>query len=184
MEYRQELKKCLDLLKKDSIIIFKTDTIYGFHSLAKRDLAKKINKLKKSDEDKPLIELYTKELLKEMNLDDRILNLWPSPLTIIININTEGKAIRCPGKKFIIDLINSLKEPIYSTSVNYSSLEPLNDINKIKELFLSKVDYILEDKEESEENLKSSTIIDLREKPYKIIRGEDSNLPSWIKENL
>lgn len=172
-----------NILKKGQIVIIPTDTIYGFSGIVdfqnqyfQTDY--KINAIKKSKEDKPLICLIEKPqdvFLYAENIPEKIINLWPNSLTVITDvkkncpIKTQHKkiAFRCPNNKWLQNVIKKVEQPIFSTSVNMSGLKELKQIKDIIKKFQNNVDLIVND---GDIQASPSTIIEINNDNINVIR--------------
>lgn len=174
-----------DILKKGGIVILPTDTVYGFSGLVdSTDFFQKtdevINLIKKSPENKPLIQLISKpEDIKKYTDEEipiEILKKWPGALTIIVKIKQNAPkyeelpsvAFRCPGDEWLRNLIEECESPIFSTSVNRSGNPVLDEISAIKNEFSKEVDLIIDDGDKK--NALPSTLISLENGKIKILR--------------
>jgi L-threonylcarbamoyladenylate synthase len=166
------LIKIIEELKKDKIIIMPSDTIYGFLSLPSQE--KKLRKIKKRDKKSFLFLISNFNQLNKLNVNieknEHILKkYWPGPITFILKQNDDNTiGIRMPDWDILHRIINKIGYPLISTSVNYSGLPSFNEKDIIIKEFLNKVDLIIIDKN-FKQNI-SSTIVDLSNKPYKILR--------------
>jgi len=80
-------------------------------------------------------------------------------------------AFRIPNNKFCIKLLENIKMPLISTSVNYSGQEPLNSPDIIIQEFGKEVDAVFYSEKKS--YFIASTIIDLSsEKPLLVREGK------------
>ncbi|MGE8205004.1 L-threonylcarbamoyladenylate synthase [Heyndrickxia sp. NPDC080065] len=134
-----QLDEAANLLKKNEVVAFPTETVYGLGANAKSDLAvAKIYEAKGRPSDNPLIvhiaELNQLEELvtfvpEKANL--LINRFWPGPLTIILNREpnilsekvTPGMdtvAIRMPDHPIALELIRKAQLPIAAPSANRS----------------------------------------------------------------
>ena len=164
--------------------IYPTDTIYGVGGNPfNKTAVDKINKLKSRTEKKQFILLINnvETLLNYVELEDKLhldfLNkIWPAPVSVILKLNNKtsrklnGKtaAFRIPGNIFCKDLLNQLKAPLISTSVNKSNQKPLNNLSKIKDEFESEVKAIFYTK--SKLSSAASTLIKLTGKNPVLLR--------------
>lgn len=179
-----------ELLKKDikgKVICFPTDTVYGVGALINDDEAiKKIYYLKHRDISKPLavltgtdnIDMYVKEI--DEYAKELMKKYWPGALTIIFeksdvisNLITSNKntvGLRMPNSKIALEILKKFGL-MATTSVNISGSKPLNNVEEIIKNFSNEIDYLVIDMENTS-NV-SSTVIDVSNKPYKIIRQGD-----------
>jgi len=158
------LDKTVECLKKGGVVILPTDTVYGFSGIVdlksneksfKTDY--KIRAIKGRSETKPLIQLIAKPEDLYIYTDDiipeSIMEKWPGALTIIVNCRKTNPlkyemstvAFRCPGDKWLRDVIEAIKAPVYSTSVNRSGLSVIDEVKNIEEEFGKEVDLIVDD---------------------------------------
>lgn len=174
-----------NVLKKGGIVILPTDTVYGFSGLVDssnffQQTDDIINLIKKSPENKPLIQLIAKpEDIKKYTdekIPENILKKWPGALTVIVKIKTNAPkyenlpsvAFRCPGDEWLRNLIEECESPIYSTSVNRSGNPVLDEISAIQNEFSNEVDLIIDDGDKK--NALPSTLISLENGKIKILR--------------
>ncbi len=173
-------------LKKGGVVIFPTDTVYGFLADAQNKKAvDKIFKIKKRPKSKPL-SIFVKDIkvAKELAVVDEraakiFLKFWPGKYTFILkrkpNIKLYGVkrdtiAVRIPKYKFLNDLLNKINRPLVQTSVNFSRQEPLNNIKKIIENFKDEKRIGLIIDGDSLKKPKSSKIIDLSKNKIRTLR--------------
>lgn len=166
------IKNIVKTIKNGKIIIMPSDTIYGFLCLP--ELEEELRILKKRDE-KPFLYLISNfEDLNYFKIEykskiDLLKRNWPGPFTFLLkNIENNIYGFRLPDWEVLRKIINQIGSPLISTSVNYSGQAAMNDINEIKNEFNNKVDLIVDDCL-FKANIASS-IIDISEKTYKIIR--------------
>jgi L-threonylcarbamoyladenylate synthase len=158
-----------------TVFIYPTDTIYGFGANPfNEDAVKRIDAIKGRDEGKPYILLVdsvdtlTKyvDIKNEKHLDF-LLAIWPNPVSVVLNLNKKTQSIlkqntaafRVPHQRFCLKLLDQIKMPLISTSVNRSDMEPLTEISMIIDNFISEVDAIFYTEKRS--YFKASTLIDL-----------------------
>ncbi|NLL29379.1 MAG: threonylcarbamoyl-AMP synthase [Bacteroidales bacterium] len=188
-DYFNDIEQCVNVLKKQGLIIYPTDTIWGVGCDATSTVAvQKVYEIKKRDlaktfivllEDEAKISYYVEnvppiafDLMKQVN----------TPLTIIYPkarnlaphcIAPDGHvAIRIVRDPFCKELISKFGKPIVSTSANIageSAPKVFNDINKN---LLSAVDYIVNYRRSMVSNIRPSTIIRLKDEwNYEVIRS-------------
>jgi L-threonylcarbamoyladenylate synthase len=151
------VEKCSEYLKKGKILILPTDTVYGFSGIAEPlekntyNTDARIRAIKGRSEIKPFIQLiaqpqnifnYTNDKIPE-----KIFTVWPGALTVIVHdkSGTGTTAYRCPGDKWIREIIQRCGFPVYSTSVNRSGSPVLDTINEIRREFEKECDFIVSD---------------------------------------
>lgn len=179
---KDSAKIAADLLKQGKICILPTDTVYGFSGIVdlKNQISYKtddlIRKIKGRAENKALIQLIAKpsdlQLYTNDKIPQEILEKWPGPLTIIVNVKENSPlaqnfgtvAFRCPGDEWLRNIIEECKSPLFSTSVNRSGKEVLSEISKIKDEFSNEVSLIVDDGDKK--NALPSTIIRLEQDEF------------------
>lgn len=167
-----------------TVFIYPTDTIYGFGANPfNEDAVKRINTIKGRRDSKPYILLIDGidtlmkyvEIKSEKHLDF-LLAIWPNPVSVILNLNNKTRSIlnqdtaafRIPNHRFCLKLLQQIKMPLISTSVNRSDNEPLTEISLIKDTFSSEVDAIFYTDKKS--FITASTLIDLSDSNPVLLR--------------
>ena len=174
----------IEIYLQGGIFIYPTDTIYGVGGNPfNKTAVDKINKLKSRTEKKQFILLINnlETLLNYVELEDKLhqdfLNkIWPAPVSVILKLNNKtsrklnGKtaAFRIPGNRFCQDLLNQIKAPLISTSVNRNNKKPLTSHLKIKDEFESEIKAIFYTKNKLA--LAASTLINLTGKNPVLLR--------------
>ena len=163
---KESIKTVVEELKKGSVLVLPTDTVYGFsgivdinNSLPSFSTDEQIRHIKGRDENKPLIQLIGKasdiKNYTDIEIPESLLSKWPGPLTIIVPIKKDSPyknkenyptvAFRCPGDEWLREIINSCASPIFSTSVNRSGKPVLDTVEDIKHEFENEVSLIVDD---------------------------------------
>lgn len=182
------VERAVKNLENGDIIIYPTDTLYGFGVDATNTKAiEKLNKLKNRQTPLSIIVSSIQDIEKyglfKKQYKKMIKKIFPGPFTILIdslksdlsplvNPNSNYIGIRIPNYQFPIQIVELLGKPIITTSVNKNGEPSLNNIMDMKKIFPD-ID-IFEDKINL--SSKGSTIINLAEAPYKIIRYGDGIL--------
>lgn len=133
------------------VFVYPTDTIYGFGANPfNTDAVARISMIKQRDDSKRYIYLASdlETILKyvepaEEYHADFLLSIWPNPVTVILPVkkqyisvfNSDTIGFRIPNHTFCLKLLNSLKMPLISTSVNRSGETPLNEYSEILQEF-------------------------------------------------
>lgn len=150
---KKNLDTAVKALNLGKVIIFPTDTVYGFLALADNKKAvNKIYKIKNRPKSKPL-PIFIKDLKMARSLaeiserQEKILKkCWPGKYTFVLNKKNSKKtiALRIPKFNYLNDLLKRINKPLSQTSVNISGQESLrkvedikNNFNNYKILFLS-----------------------------------------------
>jgi tRNA threonylcarbamoyl adenosine modification protein (Sua5/YciO/YrdC/YwlC family) len=175
----RHLARIAELLQKDGVIAYPTDTLFGLGCLASRKRAvTRIAELKGRDGKKPMSLLCgDMAMLTRMtrHLDQptfRILrHCLPGPYTFLLAASKEvpnwleskGKAhpvvgLRIPDSTFCRELVKRLGEPIVTTSCNKSGEPPLQTAWEIEEELGHTLDLVVDCGFPSGE---PSTIVDL-----------------------
>ena len=176
-------QQALEVLKQGGVIICPSESCYGFTCDAKSKQAiKRIHKIKQEPEDKPLtIAAANLEQIKEFAIINKetekiIKDLMPCQLNLIVPekqpnkykfLSKKGISFRIPTDPTLFELAKELGAPVVTTSVNLHGQPSIYKLNKAKELFQDKVDYIL-GVGDLDKNTPTSTIYDTRTK--KILR--------------
>ena len=188
MSEKNSLKIASKLLLDGEIIIYSTDTLYGFGvDATNTDAIDKINIIKKRKQPYSIIvsslEMLKKYSIINMELENKFKNFFPGPYTVIlerkksnlsslVSLNLGTVGIRIPDNQFVLDIVKKINRPIITTSINTHGQPSLNDINEISRKY-NKINIFSDNiKRES----KGSTIIDFSSKPYKIIRQGDKSI--------
>jgi L-threonylcarbamoyladenylate synthase len=175
----------IDILSSGGTAIVPCDTIYGIVGISP-DTEERIRQIKRSSSSKHFIRLIgTTEQLKQFTdicIETELLSLWPGPLTLVVPTyhgNTIG--LRVPDDPYLQQLLSLIKKPLISTSVNRSGCDPLENIDTIIENFEKDVDLIVDGGDLK--NKQPSTVLDVTEKPYKILRNGSINIPASLLTN-
>ena len=177
----------VDTLNKGEIIAYPTDTLYGFGVDATNDESiTKLNQLKGRTQPLSIIianlsEIQKYAIISGKNLK-KISEYLPGPFTFLIKkrksilsdlvtYGSEFIGIRIPNHKFPLKLVERLKKPLITTSINKNGHTPLNKIEDIENNYPEIK--IFEDKNQNNISSNGSTIIMLDENNIKLIRQGD-----------
>lgn len=171
----------LDILRRDGVAIMPCDTIYGFIGKVPTTDSR-IREVKGRGETNPFLMLIgTTEQARELSiapLDERVLSLWPGPLTVVLGADDGTVAVRLPDDPFLTEIVRSLGSPIYSTSVNRSGSPPMWRVAEIVREFEREVDLVV-DAGDCPAG-KPSTVLDITRRPYRILRQGEYEVPPWL----
>ncbi len=135
----EQLQEAINLIRKDEIVAFPTETVYGLGGSAFSETAvRKIYKAKGRPSDNPMIvHISDLEMLSSIvniipeNIRKLCERFWPGPLTILFeksekipDIVTAGLntvAVRMPSHPIALALIKTLRIPIAAPSANLST---------------------------------------------------------------
>jgi len=156
----QAVRSAVNILKSGGVIIYPTDTLYGFGADATNDGAiDKINRIKDRSGPISVIAADERMAIKWMDVEGEQIDLVKPFLggaqTLIVPVkhnivstkiigknNTLG--IRIPYNKFCNEMSFQFGKPIISTSVNSTGKQPMNDPVQIQSEFRSEVDLLVD----------------------------------------
>ena len=184
---KRHIKLAAQKILEGDIIVYPTDTLYGFGvDATNSNSINKLNKLKKRNVPLSIIVSSIEMLEKYANFDicnkKIINNLLPGAFTLLLKskqsnlsnkicLNSNKIGIRIPKSTFILDVVNLINKPIVTTSVNINNSPSLNDVNEIS-LSFSKINIF---KGKVNKKSKGSTIIDFSLDKPQIVRIGDGN---------
>lgn len=188
MIFEEDIKNSLIALRKDGIILYPTDTIWGLGCDATNAAAvEKIFKIKSRSENKSLIILVDGEQMLERYVKDipeivfELTGVSDDPLTIIYpkgkNLapgvcSEDGSiGIRICHEEFCSELITRFRKPIVSTSANFSGKPSPSHFGAIANELVDSVDYVVKYRQEDHEKHSASPVIKIEQDgSFKIIR--------------
>ena len=149
------------VLNNGGVIVYPTDTLYGFGCDAKNESAiEKINTIKGRKAPMsvlaPNIEIAAKWMNTPKHDKNIVLEKLGGPTTIIIPVKVgitspsitgdkQTLGVRIPDHKFCQKLSEAYPNPITTTSVNRTRQEPLTNPENILSEFSREIDLIIED---------------------------------------
>ena len=176
-------------LENGGVIVYPTDTLYGFGvDATNTEAIQRLNRLKgrvkplsivlKSIDHMHDFVEFDREIKSEIN------KLFPGAYTVLLpskksNLSplvqngSPSIGVRIPDHFFPVQLVKLLGKPIITTSINRHGTAPLNDVTQV-EIDFPNVD-IFEDSNHTPS--KGSTIIDFSISPPGIIRNGDGPYP-------
>ena len=176
-------------LENGEVIVYPTDTLYGFGvDATNTEAIQRLNRLK--GRVKPLsIVLESLDHMHDFaefdgQNESEINTLFPGAYTVLlppkknalsplVQSGSLSIGIRIPDHFFPVELVRLLGKPIITTSINRHGTEPLNDVTQV-EIDFPNVD-IFEDSNHSPSI--GSTIIDYTASPPALIREGDGPYP-------
>ena len=175
----EEINKALSILRNGGTILYPTDTIWGIGCDATNEKAvEKVYGIKQRQESKSLIVLASDEGMLNRFIKDVPALAWDlmevsdTPLTIIYdaprglakNVVAEDGSVgvRLVKDDFCQQLIHKFGKPIVSTSANISGTPAPQCFDEISEEIKSKVDYIVNWRQDDISKTKASSIIKLK----------------------
>ena len=153
-------QRLIRYLKQGGVIAYPTESCYGLGCDPKNKYAvKKILRLKKRSRSKGFILISSKishlrAYMKDLSEIQKkeMMDKWPGPHTWLVPASnycpswlrggSHNIAIRLPGVKSTLNLLNSINFPITSTSANLSHKQSIKTLRACKNLFKSKVKII------------------------------------------
>ena len=183
------IEMAMNSLNNGDVIVYPTDTLYGFGvDATNSDAIQKLNKLKGRSQPLSIVlenvsdvSTYAK-ITPETTVE--LEHIFPGKYTILLpSIDSELSplvfnssplvGIRIPFHFFPLQLVELFGKPIITTSINRHGNEPLNDITQV-EVDFPNID-IFEDNDHT--SSKGSTIIDMSQTPFSIVRQGDGKYP-------
>lgn len=176
-----------ECILKGGVCVVPTDTVYGFSGMVPQS-KERIQRIKGRDDGKPFIQLiaHPNDVFNytDLSIPSQIFTLWPGALTLILPV-TKGVdagstiAFRCPGDDWLRNVIELVGTPIYSTSVNRTGKNVLENLHAICDEFLDEVDLIVDGDKIIAPSAKPSTLVKLTEGgKCKILRQGSVEIPS------
>ena len=155
------IEKSINILKKGGVIVYPTDTLYGFGVDANNNYAiERINKLKNRHSPMSVIACRFEQAMswtdikeKDIEIAKKILN---SSSTLILDAkknivsnkilgkNNTTLGVRIPKHKYCYDISKDYDKPITTTSVNRNGEQPLNDPKSISKIFGEGIDLLID----------------------------------------
>ena len=171
MQIGTDIRKASEIIKKNGIVIYPTETVYGIGAnIFSITALEKVFSIKKRDKDKPVsvavCDFKMMESLVYIGKKEKrfIEKFLPGPVTVLLrkkeivnDMLTSGSelvGIRFPAHRTTIELIKLAGVPITSTSANFSGEAPPRSVDEIK----ISADYIIDGGECRGE---PSTVVDL-----------------------
>lgn len=188
---RNVVERAVELLRRDGVIVYPTDTIYGLGcDIESKKGIERIYKIKRLDPDKPLAIIcadltHISEFANISKGDYRILkHCLPGPYTFVLEasrsvprIFTRKRktiGIRIPDHPFPVEVVRELGRPIVTTSVTdprfdipLEEKELLNDPEEIEDRFGTLVDCVFDGGVLA---LEPSTVVELHDGAPRLLR--------------
>lgn len=160
IDHTKVIEYAVNILKDGGVIVYPTDTLYGFGADATNDVASdKINRIKGRTGPMSVMAININMAIGWMDINNEQIEMVKSYLggtqTLIVPVkdnivsskilgehNTLG--IRIPNDPFCNELSFQFGKPIISTSVNRTNEQPMNDPIKIESEFSSEIDLLID----------------------------------------
>jgi L-threonylcarbamoyladenylate synthase len=176
MNFDEDIRQCIKVLREGGVILYPTDTIWGLGCDATNQAAvEKIYMIKERHESKSLIILVNCDTMLERYIREmpsaaaQILEVTDTPVTIIYPfcrnlapavIAEDGSAgIRIPDDDFCSELITRFRKPVVSTSANKSGTSTPSFFDEISEDIISSADYVVRYRQEDRQKRSASPVI-------------------------
>ena len=176
-------------IENGEVIVYPTDTLYGFGvDATNTEAIQRLNQLKGRAQPLSIV-LESIEQMHEYakfkgEIQDEMPSFFPGQYTALLPAKQNELSplvqngspkigIRIPNHFFPIKLIQLLEKPIITTSINRHGTEPINDVTQV-EIDFPNVD-IFEDSNHTPSI--GSTIIDFSTSPPEVIREGDAPYP-------
>ena len=173
-----DIKNAVEVLKKGGIILYPTDTIWGIGCDAtKPDAVQRIYEIKKREDSKSMLVLMENPALLDRYVNEvpevawDLVEISTTPLTVIYPgaknlasnlIAADGSiGIRFTKEEFTSKLLQRFRKPLVSTSANLSGEKSPAFFDEISEEIKSRMDYIVEYRQDDTTAAKPSSIIKL-----------------------
>lgn len=178
------IKEAIEVLNRDGVILYPTDTSYGFAcSLYSQKAMEKIALIKGFETDHlfSLVCHSISQISKYCVVDDRIHRLLkrclPGPFTFILMAHKEVPkkilpkrktiGVRIPDHKVTQLLLEEVQMPLLSTTGQFKDQDPIYDPQEFKDVLLKNIDCVLD---LGAIPTCSSTVVDLSDGHVEIIR--------------
>lgn len=178
MNYNEEIKKAIEVMRNGGVILYPTDTIWGIGCDATNEEAvKKVYEIKKRADSKALICLVDSEVKIDFYVKDvppvawDLIELSTKPLTVIYDgarnlapnlLAEDGSVgIRVTNEEFSKQLCFRFRKAVVSTSANISGEPSPKSFADISDEIKNAVDYIVGVRQNEKGGAKPSSIIKL-----------------------
>lgn len=188
MVFTEDIKNCLDVLRRGGIILYPTDTIWGLGCDATNaDSVNRIFSIKAREESKSLLVLVNSIGMLERYVTEiprtasELITVTDSPLTVIypegrnlaagVCANDGSVGIRICNEEFCNELISRFRKPVVSTSANLSGQPSPRHFGEIDEIITGKADYVVRYRQNDRQKHSPSPVIKVeKDGSFKIIR--------------
>lgn len=178
IDMQEEIKKAVEVLRSGGIILYPTDTVWGLGCDATNEAAvRKVFEIKNREDVKAMLVLVDNAAKIQTYVDEvpdmawDLIEFAEKPLTIIYpeaknlasNLVGEDKSIgiRVTRETFSKRLCEQFRKPIVSTSANISGERTPSNFSEISDEIKSKVDYVVNFRQDESVKPKPSSIIKL-----------------------
>jgi len=176
-----QLDEIAALLRSAGIVLMPTDTIYGLHGIPQT--ADRIAKIKGRGEQKGFVTIAASiEQLESLGVQipDVLREIWPAPLTAILDRGESTIAARIPDLDWLRHLLHRTG-PLISTSVNRSGQSPISSPADLESDLLAAIDGIAD---AGRRDGKPSAIVDFTETEPRFIREGEPRFTQILRKTL
>lgn len=177
-DFREDIRKAVDVMSRGGIILYPTDTIWGIGCDAtNEDAVRRVYEIKRRSDAKALITLVDSEAKVQFYVREvpevawDLIEVTERPLTIIYDgarnlasnlLAEDGSVgIRVTREAFSKTLCMRMKRAIVSTSANISGTPAPRSFSEIAPEILEAVDYVCTSRREERNSPPASNIIKL-----------------------
>jgi L-threonylcarbamoyladenylate synthase len=173
-----------EVIARGGVVLLPTDTVYGFHAAANNQRAvNRIAEMKGRVADKPFIVLAASiddvEFLGAA-VPDVLHDIWPAPMTAILNRDDMTIAARVPDVDWLRTLLE-ITGPLASTSANRSGEAPITTPAELPRDLQSAIDGALD---LGRREAKPSAIVDFTGPLPRITREGDLAFTQNLRKTL
>lgn len=176
LDFNNDIREAIKVLKRGGIILYPTDTIWGLGCDPNNESAiRRIYEIKQREDSKSMLVLASDSLMLANYVEEipdsaaQLIEAADSPLTIIypsacnvhpLLIAEDGSlGIRIPDDEFLQALLIAFRKPIVSTSANISGRPSPASFREISEEIIESADYVVKYKQMDRRPAKASSII-------------------------
>jgi len=183
------IEMAVNSLKNGDVIVYPTDTLYGFGvDATNSDAIQKLNRLKGRSQPLSIVLQQVSDIsnyaMVTPEIETELEKLFPGEYTVLLQSIKSNLSpmvfnssplvgIRIPLHFFPLQLVKVFGKPVITTSINRHGTTPLNDVTQV-EIDFPNVE-IFEDNDHTPSQ--GSTIIDMSQNPFKIVRQGDGKYP-------
>lgn len=192
----RHISKVVDILKRDGVIAYPTDTVYGLGcDIASRKALERVRRIKKMDNKRHLsfvfsdlktISLYAQVTDNDYKLLRRYL---PGAYTFILKATRlvprivltkkQEVGIRIPDNRICQALLAELGNPILSSSVRLPDDQLLDDPREIERIYRGQIDLVIDGGVFFPQ---PSTVISLLDAPPMVIREGKGDVTPFLQD--
>lgn len=175
-EYREDLRRAVDTLRRGGVILYPTDTVWGIGCDARNDDAvRRIFSIKQREDSKALITLVDslamldRTVVEVPDVAEQLIEAAVDPVTIVYDhgcgvspllLAPDGSiGVRLTREPFSAALCGGLGAPVVSTSANISGEPTAMTFAEISPKILDAVDYVCESRRTEDGLHTPSTVI-------------------------